>query len=89
MFAGPRSPGPPSTSSSSALASSEYTSGPILIQLPPDLEVDMKALEATLDAFPAGLRLAVEPRHPSSLWTYHNPSRTAARRFVLPTAKAL
>ena len=39
--------------------------GPILIQLPPDLEVDIKALEETLDAFPAGLRLAVEPRHSS------------------------
>jgi uncharacterized protein YecE (DUF72 family) len=39
--------------------------GPILIQLPPDLEVDVKALEATLDAFPAALRLAVEPRHAS------------------------
>ena len=39
--------------------------GPILIQLPPDLEVDIKALEATLDAFPAGLQLAVEPRHAS------------------------
>ena len=39
--------------------------GPILIQLPPDLEVDVKALEVTLDAFPEGLRLAVEPRHPS------------------------
>ena len=37
--------------------------GPILIQLPPDLELDLAALEATLDAFPAGIRLAVEPRH--------------------------
>ena len=35
--------------------------GPILIQLPPDLEIDLTALEATLDAFPAGLRLVVEP----------------------------
>jgi uncharacterized protein YecE (DUF72 family) len=39
--------------------------GPILIQLPPDLELDLVALEETLDAFPAGIRLAVEPRHPS------------------------
>ena len=39
--------------------------GPVLIQLPPDLEVDLKALEATLDAFPRGIRIAVEPRHPS------------------------
>lgn len=39
--------------------------GPILIQLPPDLEVDIAALEETLDAFPKALRLAVEPRHDS------------------------
>jgi uncharacterized protein YecE (DUF72 family) len=39
--------------------------GPILIQLPPDLPLDLIALETTLDAFPAGIRLAVEPRHPS------------------------
>ena len=39
--------------------------GPILVQLPPDLELDLPALEETLDAFPANLRLAVEPRHDS------------------------
>jgi len=39
--------------------------GPILIQLPPDLELDLPALMETLDAFPADLRLAVEPRHDS------------------------
>lgn len=39
--------------------------GPILIQLPPDLTVDVVALDETLRAFPSGLRLAVEPRHPS------------------------
>ena len=39
--------------------------GPILIQLPPDLELDLAALEETLDTFPAGIRLAVEPRHDS------------------------
>lgn len=39
--------------------------GPILIQLPPDLELDLAALEETLDAFPAGIRVAVEPRHRS------------------------
>jgi uncharacterized protein YecE (DUF72 family) len=39
--------------------------GPILIQLPPDLELDLAALEETLDAFPRELRLAVEPRHAS------------------------
>jgi uncharacterized protein YecE (DUF72 family) len=39
--------------------------GPILIQLPPDLELDHAALEATLEAFAPGIRLAVEPRHRS------------------------
>ena len=39
--------------------------GPVLLQLPPDLEVDFWALAVTLDAFPAGTRLAFEPRHGS------------------------
>ena len=39
--------------------------GPILVQLPPDLERDLAALEDTLDAFPEDLRVAVEPRHDS------------------------
>jgi uncharacterized protein YecE (DUF72 family) len=42
--------------------------GPVLIQLPPDLQVDVVALDATLAAFPRGIRLAVEPRH-ASWWT--------------------
>jgi uncharacterized protein YecE (DUF72 family) len=39
--------------------------GPVLVQLPPDLQADVDALDATLRAFPPGLRVAVEPRHPS------------------------
>ncbi len=39
--------------------------GPILIQLPPDLELDLGALEETLDAFPGDVQVAVEPRHAS------------------------
>ncbi len=39
--------------------------GPILIQLPPTLRVDLPALEETLDEFPAGVRVAVEFRHDS------------------------
>jgi uncharacterized protein YecE (DUF72 family) len=39
--------------------------GPILIQLPPDLPADLRRLEATLDAFPPDMRVAVEPRHAS------------------------
>lgn len=42
--------------------------GPVLVQLPPDFAVDLDGLEATLRAFPAGTRVAVEPRHPS-WWT--------------------
>ncbi len=39
--------------------------GPILLQLPPNLRVDVDALRATLEAFPARSRVAVEPRHDS------------------------
>jgi uncharacterized protein YecE (DUF72 family) len=39
--------------------------GPILIQLPPDLQVDCDDLDGVLTAFPRSMRLAVEPRHPS------------------------
>lgn len=39
--------------------------GPVLLQLPPTLRLDLGALEETLAAFPAGIRVAVEPRHPS------------------------
>jgi uncharacterized protein YecE (DUF72 family) len=42
--------------------------GPVLLQLPPDLPVDVSALAATVDSFPPGTRLAVEPRH-DSWWT--------------------
>jgi uncharacterized protein YecE (DUF72 family) len=39
--------------------------GPVLLQLPPDMEVDLDLLEETLAAFPGGLRVVVEPRHAS------------------------
>jgi uncharacterized protein YecE (DUF72 family) len=39
--------------------------GPLLIQLPPTLEADVGRLRATLDAFPADVRVAVEFRHSS------------------------
>jgi uncharacterized protein YecE (DUF72 family) len=42
--------------------------GPVLVQLPPTLPIDLDALAATLRAFSsadATLRVAVEPRHPS------------------------
>ena len=39
--------------------------GPVLLQLPPNLPADLGALERTLEAFPDGTRVAVEPRHDS------------------------
>lgn len=39
--------------------------GPVLLQLPPSLQADAGLLRATLECFPAGVRVAVEPRHPS------------------------
>ena len=39
--------------------------GPVLLQLPPTLRADASALDAVLREFPAGVRVAVEPRHPS------------------------
>jgi uncharacterized protein YecE (DUF72 family) len=42
--------------------------GPVLVQLPPDLRVDLDGLAAVLGAFPRSVRVAVEPRHPS-WWT--------------------
>jgi uncharacterized protein YecE (DUF72 family) len=39
--------------------------GPLLLQLPPTMRADPGRLRATLDAFGAGARIAVEFRHPS------------------------
>lgn len=39
--------------------------GPVLLQLPPNLQVAPEALDATLACFPPGVRVAVEVRHPS------------------------
>lgn len=39
--------------------------GPVLVQLPPDMPIDLDAMARTLDAFPATIRVAVEPRHAS------------------------
>ena len=39
--------------------------GPVLVQLPPQLTADPERLEAALRQFPAGVRVAVEFRHPS------------------------
>ncbi len=42
--------------------------GPLLVQLPPNLPADARRLAECLDQFPAGVRVAVEPRH-DSWWT--------------------
>ncbi|NEW37760.1 DUF72 domain-containing protein [Nocardia cyriacigeorgica] len=42
--------------------------GPILLQLPPTLRADPPLLNDCLHCFPAGTRVAVEPRH-ESWWT--------------------
>jgi uncharacterized protein YecE (DUF72 family) len=42
--------------------------GPVLLQLPPDLQAGPALLRECLRAFPAAVRVAVEPRHPS-WWT--------------------
>jgi uncharacterized protein YecE (DUF72 family) len=39
--------------------------GPVLLQLPPNLAADPDALDAVLRAFPATVKVAVEPRHDS------------------------
>jgi len=39
--------------------------GPILLQLPPDMPIDLDRLATTLDAFPSTVRIAFEPRHTS------------------------
>jgi uncharacterized protein YecE (DUF72 family) len=42
--------------------------GPVLLQLPPNLRADADLLTGVLKRFPTGVRVAVEPRHPS-WWT--------------------
>lgn len=42
--------------------------GPVLLQLPPTLRADPDRLADCLRRFPTGVRVAVEPRHPS-WWT--------------------
>ena len=39
--------------------------GAVLLQLPPDLQCEVERLDACLACFPAGTRVAVEPRHAS------------------------
>ncbi len=54
--------------------------GPVLVQLPPTLKIDLPALEETLDEFPAGVRVAVEFRHET--WWVDEVREALARRNV-------
>ena len=56
--------------------------GPVLLQLPPTLRADPEALDRTLACFPAGVRVAVEPRHPS-WWSAEVRAVLEGRRAAL------
>ncbi|MBV9383727.1 MAG: DUF72 domain-containing protein [Streptosporangiaceae bacterium] len=56
--------------------------GPVLLQLPPTLAADPGRLDDCLARFPAGIRVAVEPRHPS-WWT------DATREILIARGAAL
>jgi len=65
--------------------------GPVLLQLPPTLEAVPDRLDACLRAFPAGTRIAVEPRNDSwwneeirALLTEHGVALTWADRHSRP-----
>lgn len=56
--------------------------GPVLVQLPPTLREDAAALDAVLAEFPQGVRVALEPRHPS-WWAEPVREVLAARNAAL------
>ncbi|MET9346498.1 DUF72 domain-containing protein [Streptomyces termitum] len=56
--------------------------GPVLLQFPPSLRADPGLLDAVLARFPAGTRVAVEPRHPS-WWTDRTGEVLAERGAAL------
>ncbi|MBB6552586.1 DUF72 domain-containing protein [Nonomuraea rubra] len=62
--------------------------GPILLQLPPTLKADPARLDRCLGCFPAGVRVAVEPRH-DSWWTEEVRGLLAARGAALCWADRL
>ena len=56
--------------------------GPVLLQLPPDLQAAPRLLDECLGHFPPGIRVAVEPRH-ESWWAGDVRDVLAARNAVL------
>jgi uncharacterized protein YecE (DUF72 family) len=62
--------------------------GPILLQLPPTMKVDVERLDACLACFPRSVRVAVEPRH-ESWWTEDLRSLLERRHAVVAWADRL
>lgn len=62
--------------------------GPVLLQLPPTLHADSGLLDDCLACFPAGTRVAVEPRH-ESWWTPEVQDVLRARGAALCWADVL
>jgi uncharacterized protein YecE (DUF72 family) len=62
--------------------------GPVLLQLPPTLRADPALLDACLACFPAGARVAVEPRH-ASWWTPETEEVLRSRGAALCWADVL
>lgn len=60
-----RDPGEPVRRLLDAAAGLGDRLGPVLVQLPPTMRVDADRLDECLKCFPASVRVAVEPRHPS------------------------
>ena len=56
--------------------------GAVLLQLPPDLQCEVERLDACLACFPAGTRIAVEPRH-ASWWNADLRDVLTAHRAAL------
>ncbi|HUR74286.1 MAG TPA: DUF72 domain-containing protein [Sporichthya sp.] len=56
--------------------------GPILLQLPPNLKIDLDKLDVCLRQFPTGVRVAVEPRH-TSWWTEETRDLLIERKAAL------
>lgn len=52
--------------------------GPVLVQLPPSMAIDLERLDATLAQFPADVRVTVEFRHPT--WFTDETRRVLERR---------
>jgi uncharacterized protein YecE (DUF72 family) len=73
-----RNPGEPVSRLMDRAAALGDKLGPVLLQLPPTLQIDLDALDETLAQFPPGTRVAVEFRHPS--WYVEGAAELLSRR---------